>query len=91
MFEGLIGLGIACLLAPAIAEYAKLRRKSERGFNWIGVAGIFFLFAGSFDWSGLTGYVGAGPTSALTSLFSILGWLFALVGTLYIAYEVLFK
>ena len=91
MWEGAVGLGIACLLAAAIAEYAKLRRRSERGFNWIAVAGIFFIFAGTFPVSGLSTYIGGELTGNLSGFFGLLGWIFALVGTLYVAYEILLR
>lgn len=90
LFEGVVGLGIACLLAPAIAEYAKLRSKADKGFGWIAVAGVMFLFAGTFDGATALGtYLGAAIVDGLVALFSIIGWLFALIGTIFVGYEVL--
>jgi len=87
LFEGLVGLGIACLLAPAIAEWAKFRGKADKGFNWIAVAGVFFLFAGvTGAATSLAPYLAGIPVAAV---FEILGWLFALIGTIFVGYEVL--
>lgn len=90
VFEGLVGLGIACLLAPAIAEFGKFRKNAEKGFNWLAVAGVFFLFGGSFASVGaLSTYLGASIVLGLADLFSIIGWIFALIGTIFVGYEVL--
>jgi hypothetical protein len=88
IFGGLIDLGIAFLLAAAFAEYLKFRNVAKKGFNWIILAGIFFLFAGTFTAAtSLGGYLGTSVWNGLAQLFEILGWLFALVGTLFVVYE----
>lgn len=90
LMEGLAGFGIACLLVVALAEWGKFRTKAEKGFNWIGLAGVWFLFAGSFAVAtNLGGYIGAGTFPVIGSIFEIIGWIFALIGTLFAAYEVL--
>lgn len=90
IFGGLVDIGIAFLLAVAFAEYLKFRRKGEKGFNWLILAGIFFLFAGSFSAvTSLATYVGSSVWWGIENIFEILGWIFALVGTLFIAYEAL--
>jgi hypothetical protein len=90
LLEGLAGLGVAFLLAVALAEWAKFRTKAERGFNWIALAGVWFLFAGSMAVATtLGGYVGAGTAGGIAAIFEIVGWIFALIGTLFAAYEVL--
>jgi len=92
LFEGVVGLGIACLLAPAIAEYAKLRSKADKGFAWVAVAGVMFLFAGTFSGAtALNTYLGASIVGSLADLFAIIGWLFALIGTIFVGYEVLIE
>ncbi len=83
----LIDVGIAFLLAVALAEWAKIRKKSEKGFGWLAAAGVFFLFAGTLEASvlpGLFDYVGG---LFLNSLFASFGWVLALIGTLFIGYE----
>jgi len=90
VFEGVVGLGIACLLAPAIAEFAKLRHKAEKGFSWMAVAGVFFLFSATFAY--VPSMLGAVLTSLyLAELFSVVGWVLALIGTLFVGYEMLFE
>jgi len=90
VFEGLVGLGVAVLLGLALAEYAKWRSKAERGWNWLAVAGVWFIFAGAFGVATtLGGYIGAATWSGISAIFEVLGWIFALIGTLLVAYELL--
>jgi len=89
VFEGVIGLGIACLLAPAIAEFAKLRHKAEKGFSWLAVAGVFFLFSATF--ATVTAVVPMLGQLFLEPLFQVIGWVLALIGTLFVGYEMLFE
>lgn len=87
----LIEIGIALLLGAALAEYAKFKRRSEKGWAWIATAGVLFLFAGTF--------VGVTPvdqfltfgTYGLKDIFAVIGWLFALIGAIFVAYEVLLE
>lgn len=92
LFEGMIGVGIALLLAPVLAEYAKIRHKADKGFAWLAVAGVFFLFTGTFA-SAVTlgGYVGDATWNTLASIFEVIGWLLALIGTIFVAYEILLE
>ena len=92
VLEGMVGLGIALLLGAALAEYAKFRHKSEKGWNWISLGGAWILFSGvtgaaSVPISGLDAIIGSG--GALTLLFGVVGWLFALIGAIFVAYETL--
>lgn len=88
--EGLTGLGIAFLLVVALAEWGKFRLKAEKGFNWLALAGVWFLFAGTFGESiALNSYIGPTNWATIGSVFEIVGWIFALIGTLFAAYEVL--
>lgn len=91
LLEGLAGLGIASLLTVALAEWGKLRSKAERGFNWIGLGGVWFLFAGSFALATTLNGL-AGPVFGwVGSLFEVVGWAFALVGTVFAAYELILE
>ncbi|MEM5843976.1 MAG: hypothetical protein QXX07_03920 [Candidatus Aenigmatarchaeota archaeon] len=81
--------GIALLLGIALAEYAKFTKKSEKGFGFLATAGVFFLFAGVFPQVVLS-YLTFGNIG-LDTIFAALGWILALIGTLLIAYEVLFE
>lgn len=89
VFEGLVGLGIAILLGVALAEYAKWRSKAERGWNWLAVAGVWFIFAGALSVVPALSATLTWGTYSVADIFSVLGWIFALVGTLLVAYEVL--
>ncbi len=88
MVADIVWFGLVCLLAPAIAEYAGVRKKATRGFNWIAVAGLLFILAGAFDvvtfWTmGGLEELGSGGNV----LFQIIGWIFILVGVLLAAFE----
>jgi uncharacterized membrane protein HdeD (DUF308 family) len=92
MFElTLIDLGVAFLLAVALAEWAKVRRKSEKGFGWLAAAGVFFLFAGTLNVAVLPGLYDYVSGLWLDTLFAAIGWILALVGTLFIGYETLLE
>ena len=87
----MLDVGIAFLFAVALAEWAKVRKKSEKGFGWLAAAGVFFLFAGTIDASILPGifdYVGG---LYLDTVFALIGWLLGLIGTLFIGYETLLE
>jgi hypothetical protein len=82
VFEGLVGLGIACLLAPAIAQFAGTRKKAERGYNWIAIGGLMFILASAFAiefWT-LTKLTDIATWGS--QLFQVIGWIFLLVGVL---------
>lgn len=90
IFEGLTGLGIAAILVVALAEWGKFRMKAEKGFNWIALSGVWFLFAGTFTpGSILSAYLEPANWVTFGSIFEVVGWIFALIGTLFAAYEVL--
>lgn len=93
VFEGLIGLGIAFLLAPAIAEFAKIRNKADKGFSLLALAGVSFLFATSFEVlpliSASDAYLQVIQPGNL--VFQGLGWLLALFGWAFIMYEILLE
>jgi hypothetical protein len=89
LFEGTLGIGIAFLLAVALAQYAKF--KAEKGLSWLGVSAVFFLFSGAF----LPAYFATGgflnSVSVLETIFEVLGWLFALIAAVFVAYETLLE
>jgi len=93
IFEGLLGLGVAILLGSALAEYAKFRHKAEKGWNWLMLGGTWFLFAGSFGVASSLGSLINAPTIWLQfgQIFEALGWLFALIGAIFVAYETIFE
>ncbi len=88
VFEGFIDLGVAIFVLLALAEYSKHVRKGEKGWHWLAVAGVWFLFAGTFPMleASLGSYF-PGFWSPLTQLFEIVAWFLALIGTLLVLYE----
>lgn len=92
MVLDLIWLGVICFLVPALAEYAGIRKKSVRGFNWIAIAGLMFLLAALFSSATLTFWENF-VTVALYGfkLFQIIGWIFALAGTIIVTLDFLKK
>lgn len=93
MFElTLIDVGIAFLLAVTLAEWAKIKRKFEKGFGWLAAAGVFFLFAGTINSLILTdGFYPYISSFGLTTVFAVIGWFLALIGTVFILYETLLE
>lgn len=87
---GALEWGIALLLAVALAEHAKFRAKAEKGWAWIATAGVFFLFAGAFPLT-VANYTQFGETWGLVTIFEVIGWILALIGTLFVAYEILLE
>ena len=71
---------LVCLIAPVFAEYAKIRKKAERAFNWIAAGGVSFILAAAFTLSFWTyaGQVGLW----LQYLFEFIGWIYVLIGAL---------
>ena|SRR5438093_13785071 len=89
---GFLDVGIVLLLAIALSEYFKWRSKADKGFAWLALAGIFFIFAGTFgEATTLPRYVTASAWDSLGSIFEVLGWLFGLIGTIFVAYETLIE
>lgn len=76
-------MGLACLLAPAISEYSGIRRKSERGFDWMALGGVMFLLVGAFETVTFWDASGFASTAVRASqIFQIIGWVFILMGSL---------
>ncbi len=79
----LIYLAIAALLAPALAEMAKIRAKADKAFTWVAVGGVMFVLSASFALVDLSIVgIAATMTAPLVSLFSIIGLVAVLVGSL---------
>jgi hypothetical protein len=86
----LVDVGVALMFIYALAEYAKYTRAARKGFSWLALSGVFLVFAGTFGVATTLGtYLGTAVWEGLGQLFEVLGWLFALIGTVFIAYEVL--
>ncbi len=78
----LIWLGIALLLTPVFGEFSKVKKKANRGFEWLAGAGVMYLLAAAFMYD-----IGYGTSSYLaygTVIFSIIGLIATLVGAIII-------
>jgi hypothetical protein len=86
----MIWFALVVLLTPVFAEYAKIRGRAERGFMYIGTAGVLFLVAMSFEmefW-----YVFAGSNAIYgVYLFQVFGWLVLIIGAAWVATKMLPK
>lgn len=80
--------GLVLLLTAAIAEYAKVRNKADRGFSWLAIAGVLLVFAAVTP-SALP-LVGVNIT-IIADLVTLIGWILALVGAVFVAYEALLE
>jgi len=74
-------LAVAALLAPALAEIAKIRAKAGRAFTFIAVGGILFIGSVAVSVSPL-GMMQQSLADSLASLFSIGGLIVVLIGVL---------
>jgi len=81
-----LSLGIGFLLAIALAEYAKWRHKAERGFSFLGLSAVFFLFAATFASPVATAWLGS--IVWLELAFEFIAWILALIAVIFIAYEI---
>jgi len=82
-----VTVGLALLLAPAIAEHAKLRIKAEKGLSWFAVAGTLILFS-AVSAGDITALAGVN-LSLISTVLGAVGWIVALVGTIFVGYETL--
>lgn len=92
LYQDVLGLGLALLAGLALAEWGKFRNKAEKGFNWLALGGVWFLFSGATAVSAASFPSVASLASqlgAVADIFGIIGWIFALIGALFAAYEVL--
>jgi len=87
LFEGTLGLAIGFLLAVALAQYAKVR--STRGWQLVAVAAVLFLFSAAWTAPAVVSYLGS--VTLLREAFELLGWLFVLIGAIFVAYETLLE
>jgi len=87
----LVDAGVGVLILVALAQYAKVRDKSEKGYNWLAAGGVILLFAGLFVAAPALGNLLGGVWTGLGNLFQVVGWIFALVGVVFVAYETIIE
>ena len=86
LFEGTLGIGMALLLAVALAELAKVRQKYEKAFSWLAVGGIMFLAANVFSLPPVFSLT-AQLNTYLNQLFLALGKITVIAAAVYLAVE----
>ncbi|HDH91512.1 MAG TPA: hypothetical protein ENF38_01015 [Candidatus Aenigmarchaeota archaeon] len=89
VFSQTLDAGLLLLIAVVFAHYIGIRKKSERGWSWLTVAGVFLIFGGipTLGGTAITGV----DLSIIPMIFNTVGWILALVGVLFIAYEILLE
>ena len=89
VFTTLIDASVAIFILIALAQYAKIRDKSDRGYGFLAAGGVILLFAALFSVAPAFGSAVRLSTvwDNIGGVFQIIGWLFALVGTFFVAYE----
>lgn len=94
LIEGLTGsapLAVGFFLVFVFAHYAKIKDSAPKGFAFL-AAGAVFLLLQATTALGSTALVSAvagldGVFSALNLLWTVLAWVLVLVGTLFVAKE----
>ena len=82
MAVDLVMLGIAMLLAPALAEFAKMRSRNEKGYDWLAMGGVSYLVSVA-----LSNDIGFGLASILgygSTLFAAVGLIAGVLGVVVI-------
>ena len=81
-----LNIGIGFFLVIALAEYSKFRHKAERGFSFLGLSALFFLFSATFAAPVATTWLGS--IIWLDLAFELVAWILALIAVIFITYEV---
>ncbi|MFQ6009501.1 MAG: hypothetical protein ACE5J7_00035 [Candidatus Aenigmatarchaeota archaeon] len=89
MVADMVWLGIALLLAPALAEYGKMRAKAAQGFAWVAAGGVSLLLAEVFTVDLAAFGITAETLAWGTALFGVIGLILALIGTILVLKSVL--
>ncbi len=82
MAVDLVMLGIAMMLAPALAEFAKIRSKADKGYDWLAMGGVSYLVSVAMSNDigfGLASILGYGST-----LFAAVGLIAGVLGVVVI-------
>jgi len=87
LFGGLWDVVIAIFLVLVFAEYVKVRAKVSKQFNWLAAGGLLVLLAAASPW--IVNIAGSTAVSWLETVFSGIGWIVVLVGSLWGAVELL--
>jgi len=90
MFGTGIDVAVGLLLALVFCQYLDIVKKAEKAFTWIVTGAVSFLLAGVFDSVALIStWVTSGGVNYGFALFSVVGWILVLVGSLWAMYQLL--
>lgn len=81
-----LNIGIGFFIVIALAEYSKFRHKAEKGFSFLGLSAMFFLFSATFATPVATSWLGSLAWAELA--FELVAWILALISLVFITYEV---
>ena len=82
-----LNLGLVLLIVPVLAEWAKVRKGSEKAYTWMAAGGVSFILASVFGSSGaLQAYAGSAAATGWL-LFDAVGFVLVLVGALMALYN----
>lgn len=84
VFGGLWDAAVAVFVVLVLAKYAGIKA-GWKGLNWVAGSGVLILLAAS---SGYIAVAGAQVTSAVETLFSVIGWILLLIGAIVATVEI---
>lgn len=87
MFDPIVSLGIACLLAPVFAEYAGIREMAKKGFSLIAGAGVLYILSGGFSISHVFSTYSTQVATYGAMIFDFIAWIMLLIGGIMAAYK----
>ncbi len=71
MATEMIYLAVAALLAPALAEIAKIRARAHRAFTFMAVGGVLFVLSAAFSVVSIPGLEVLAQVSSIVSLIAL--------------------
>lgn len=82
-----LNLGLVMLIVPVLAEWAKVRKGSEKAYAWIAAGGVSFILAAVFGSAGSVNQFAGVAASSGWLLFDAVGFILVLIGALMALYN----
>lgn len=90
MFGTGLDIAIGILLALVFAHYIGLTKKVKKAFSWMAAGAVSFVLAGVFETTPfINEWVTQGTINYGLGLFSVIGWILVLIGSLWAIYQLL--
>lgn len=90
MFGTGLDIALGILLALVFAHYIGATKKMKKAFTWITAGAVSFVLAGVFDATPfIADWVTQNGINYGLGLFSVIGWILVLVGSLWAIYQLL--